>query len=109
MRPEDVPGEWRERVGTVTHETANCVRVKPEDERDKQVVGVPEGLERLLADSVVCSRVHQKHAEKHDMAGDTARLSVMDLQGENRSDLCYLDVEEARRRMSACLRDGSRV
>lgn len=67
------------------------------------MVGVPEGLERLLTNSVVRSCVHEKHAEQHDVAGDTARLSVVDLQGEDRSDLRYLDVEEAGRQMSVCL------
>lgn len=104
MSPEDVTGERRETVGRVTHETTDCVRVQSEQERDEQVVGVPEGLERLLANSVVRSRVHEKHAEKHDVASDTARLSVVDLQGENRSDLRNLNVEEAGRQMSACSR-----
>ena len=109
MSPEDVSGEWREPVGRVTHETADRVRIQSKDERDKQMVGVPEGLKRLLANSVMRSRVHEKHAEKHDVAGDTARLGIVDLQGENRSDLCDFDVEEARRHMSVCLQSDVRV
>ena len=73
------------------------------------MVGVPEGLERLLANPVVCGRVHEEHAEKHDVASDTARLRVVDLQGENRSDLRDLDVDEAGRQMSACSRSCVRA
>lgn len=95
MRPEWLASEWRDRIGRITDKTADCVGVHAQQERDKQVVGVPESLERLLADPVMSSRVHHKHAEKHDMTGDTTGLGVMNLNGQFRSYLCSLDVEEA--------------
>jgi hypothetical protein len=59
------------------------------------MVGVPEGLERLLSDAVVSRGVHKQHAEKHDMAGEAARLSVVDLNRRHRTNLSSLDIEEA--------------
>ena len=59
------------------------------------MVSVPEGLERLLADAVVGGGVHQEHAEQHDVAGDTTRLGVVDLDGSDRADLTLLNIVEA--------------
>lgn len=56
--PEDLSGERRECVGRVTDEAADSVGVHAQQERDEQVVSVPERLERLLSNSVVGSRVH---------------------------------------------------
>lgn len=59
------------------------------------MVGIPERLEGLLPNLVMCSRIHQKHAEKHHMAGDATRLLVVDLNSRFPTDLRPLDVEEA--------------
>lgn len=56
--PEDLTGERRESVGRVTDEAAHSMSVHAQQERDEQVVSVPERLERLLPNSVVGSRVH---------------------------------------------------
>ena len=58
-------------------------------------MSVPESLERLLTDLRMGSRVHQKHAEKHDMSRDTTSFRVVDLNGCDLSNLRLLDIEEA--------------
>lgn len=93
--PEQLAGEWRESIGCVTDEAANCMRVHAEQEWNEQVVRVPERLERLLADPVVGGRVHQQHAEQHYVTRDTAGLSIVNLEREHRSNLRHLDIEEA--------------
>ena len=62
--------------------------VETDHEEECEVVGIPEGLEALVADLVVCRGIHEDHDEKHEMTSDTARLVVMDLQGDFRPDLC---------------------
>jgi hypothetical protein len=61
--PVLVTGKWRVALGRVADEAADCVGVQGEEERNEQVVDVPERLEGLLPDAVVRSRVHQKHAQ----------------------------------------------
>jgi hypothetical protein len=93
--PVWVASERREAVRGVTHEAADSVRVQAEKERNEEVVGVPESLERLLPDAVMSRCVHQQHAEKHDVAGDATSLRVVNLHGRDRTNLGLLDVEEA--------------
>ena len=62
MRPVLIAGEGGDRVGRVTDEAPDSMRVQAEEEGDKEVVGVPEGLETLLPDAMVSGRVHQQHA-----------------------------------------------
>lgn len=69
--------------------------VHSEEERNEQVMCVPESLKRLLTDLCVSSRVHEKHAQEHDMPRDATSFGVVDLNGCNFSDLSLLDVEEA--------------
>jgi hypothetical protein len=71
------------------------VRVHTEQERNEEVMGVPESLKGLLSDPVVCGGVHEQHAEQHDVAGDTASFRVMNLKGNLRTDLALLHVEKA--------------
>lgn len=85
----------RNGVGGVSDEAADGVGVECEEEWDKEMVQVPKCLEGLLPDTVVCRRVHQKHAEEHHMAGDAAGLYVMDLHRRHWPDLGLLDVVEA--------------
>lgn len=68
--------------------------IQPEEERDKEVMRIPERLERLLADLMVSSGIHQKHTQKHDVPSDTTGFSVVDLDGGNGTDLVPLNVEE---------------
>jgi hypothetical protein len=57
MGPEVVGVERRKGWSCVTDEAASCVRVHSEQERDKQMMRVPECLERLLSDPVMGCRV----------------------------------------------------
>lgn len=56
--PEVVVIERREGWRCVSYEAASCVCVHAEQERNKEMVGVPEGFEGLLSDPVVSGRVH---------------------------------------------------
>lgn len=58
VRPERFASERRVWIGRVTDKTPDCVGVHAQEEWDKQVMGVPKGLKRLLADPVVSSCVH---------------------------------------------------
>jgi hypothetical protein len=93
--PELSSGEGREWLNSVTHETSCGMGVHSEEERNEQVMCVPESLKRLLTDLCVSSRVHEKHAQEHDMPRDATSFGVVDLNGCNFSDLSLLDVEEA--------------
>lgn len=64
------------------------MRVEADHEEKGQVVGVPEGLEALSADLVVRSAVHEDHNEQHKVAGNAARLRVVNVQSNLRTDLC---------------------
>jgi len=97
VRPEVLAGKGRDGGSDVADEAAGCVGVEGEEEGDEEMVCVPEGLERLLADVGVRGGVHEKHAEEHDVAGDAAGLGVVDLDGGFRADLGAFDVEEAGR------------
>ncbi len=69
--------------------------VQSEHEWNEQMMGVPERLERLLANLMVRSGVHEKHAKEHDMACDASNFCVMNLDSGDLSDLRSLNVEEA--------------
>lgn len=94
MLPVVVTSEWRETLGGVTDEAADSMSVEGEEEWDEEMVSVPEGLEGLLSNAVMGGRVHQKHAEQHDVAGDTTGLGVVNLKGGNGTNLRLLDVVE---------------
>ena len=58
------------------------------------MMGVPEGLKGLLPDPVMCCRVHEEHAQEHDVAGDASGLGVVYLYGCLGPDLRSFDVEK---------------
>lgn len=62
VSPEVLLVEWRPRRSSVTDETAGSMCVHAEQERNEEVMRVPERLERLLSDAVVGSRVDEQHA-----------------------------------------------
>jgi len=62
MSPEVFFVERRVSRDGVANEAAGRMRVHAEQERNEQVVGVPESLERLLSDPVVGGGVDQQHA-----------------------------------------------
>ena len=95
VRPEVVVIEGGEVGDCVSDEAARRVGVHAEQERDEQVMSVPERFERLLTDPVVGSGVDQKHEQKHEMSSDTTSLGVVDLKRDLGSHLYSLNVEEA--------------
>jgi hypothetical protein len=95
MFPEVGLVEWRERHGGVTHETTGGVSVEAEHKWNEEMVSVPKCLERLLADLSMSGRVHQDHAQEHNVSSNSTSLGIMNLNSGDRSDLSFLDVEEA--------------
>ena len=93
--PVIIPTKGREPFCCIPDEATNRVRVETKEEGDEKMVGVPEGLKRLLPDAVVGGCVHQEHAKQHEMASDTTGLGIVDLHRRHRPDLGFLDVEEA--------------
>lgn len=55
---------------------------------------VPESFEGLLSNLVMSSRVHQKHAEEHNVAGNTTSLRVVNFDSQFWSNLRLLHIEE---------------
>jgi hypothetical protein len=92
--PVLLASKWREGIRSITNEAAGGVGVETQQERDEQMVRVPESLERLLSNAVVSGCVHQQHAEKHNVTSHTTSLSVVDLYGSVGSNLRLLDVEK---------------
>lgn len=64
------------------------MRVKTDHEEECEVMGVPEGLEALVAYLMVSGGVHQEHDEEHEMTGDPTSLFVVNVQGRFFADLC---------------------
>lgn len=84
--------EWEGRsiggIGSVTDEAASSVGIKANHEEESQVVRIPERLETLVANFVMCRGVHKNHDEQHEVARDTTRLSIVDVQCTLWADLC---------------------
>ena len=70
-----------------------CVQRK--EEGHKQMMRIPECLERLLPDLLMSRRVHEHHAQEHHMASDAPCLFVMYLDGSLAADLRPFHIEEA--------------
>lgn len=83
--------EWEHlrvcRIGRVTDETTGCMSVKADHEEESEVVSIPECLEALVANLVVCGSIHEEHDEKHKMPGNTTSLGVMDIESDLRANL----------------------
>lgn len=82
---EGVGERWQ---SSTADEASSGVRVDADHEEERQVVSVPERLETLLANFCVGGTVHEDHNEQHDMASDTARLAVVDVEGVPRTEFC---------------------
>ena len=82
---EDFGEAW---IRGTTDEASGGMGVEANHEEERQVVSIPECLEALLADFCVASTVHQDHDKQHDMASDTGRLTVMDVEGIRRTEFC---------------------
>lgn len=94
MGPEGLAGKRRKGVCGIPNEAVGCVSVHSQQERDEEVMRVPERLERLLAYAVMCRGVHEEHTQQHDMTSDATRLRIVDLHGRFRPNLAPLDIEE---------------
>ena len=57
-------------------------------------MGVPEGFKGLLANLCVGSTVHHDHDEEHDVASNTSRLLVVNIECIGRTQLTALDVDK---------------
>lgn len=75
-------------IGRVTDEATSGMGVEADHEEEREMVSVPEGLEALVSDFVVSGRVHEDHDEEHEVACDTASLSVVNIQRPLRTNLC---------------------
>lgn len=85
-----VKGEAGDVVGvdSVTYEATGRMGVKTDHEKEREMVSVPERLKALCADPVVCGGIHNNHDEEHEVAGDAARLCVMDIEGSLLPNFC---------------------
>jgi hypothetical protein len=95
VRPEIFRVKWRKRLNGVTNKASCGMGVESEQEWNEQMMGVPERLERLLANLMVRSGVHEKHAKEHDMACDASSFCVVNLDSGGFPNLRSLNVEEA--------------
>jgi hypothetical protein len=75
------------RVRRVADETTSRMRIKTDHEKEREMMGIPEGLKTLIAYLVVSSCVHQEHHKQHEMACNAAGLRVMDLKRQLRPNL----------------------
>lgn len=80
------------RVHRVADEATGSMCVHGEHKGNEEMVGVPEGFERLLSDAGVSGGVHQQHAEEHDVSSDTAGLGVVDIKCAKGADLRLFNV-----------------
>ena len=64
------------------------MRVQADHEKERKVMGVPERFETLMANLVMCGRVHEQHDQQHEVTGDASWLCVVNLQGSLLADLC---------------------
>ena len=94
MTPEPFASKRTIRLSAISDEAPGRVRVHGQQERDEEVMRVPKRLIALLSDLGVRRRVHEQHAEQHDVSGDAAGLGIVDLHGGLAADLRALDVEE---------------
>lgn len=77
--------------GRIADKAPDRMGIKTKKKRYEQVVGIPKGFEGLTANPNVGGSIHQEHAEKHDVAGDTPWFFIMDIDSLEGSDLCPLD------------------
>jgi hypothetical protein len=83
MIPKKRSGKRTIRFGCISDKTSCSMRIEGEQEHKCEVMCIPECFEGLLADWGMSSRVHEQHAQQHDMPSDPTRFSVMDLNGSN--------------------------
>lgn len=92
--PERGSGKRGVGVGRITDEAPSGVCVESQEERDEEVMCVPERLVRLLPDLGMGGREHQQHAQEHYVPSDATNLGIVYLYGGFLSDLRPLHIEE---------------
>lgn len=92
--PEVFASKRRHRLDCISNKASSSMAVHGQKKRHKQMMRVPECLVGLLTNLLMRCSVHQKHAEKHDMASYTASLCVVNLNSCLFAKLQSLDVEE---------------
>ena len=85
VSPKLLSGKGRKRQLRVADETTGSMGIHGQQKRNKQMMRVPERLERLLSDLGVRRGVHQQHAQQHDMTGDAPNLRIVNLHRADRS------------------------
>lgn len=85
-----VEGKARDivRVRGITYETSRGVRIQGDHEEKGKMMCVPERLKALVTDLPMSSCVHQDHDKEHEMAGNAARLSVVNLKSCHWPNFC---------------------
>jgi hypothetical protein len=66
-------------VDAVPYEASRCMGVEANHKKEREVVSIPECFERLLADLLGRSRIHEHHDKKHEVPGKATRLCIVDL------------------------------
>jgi hypothetical protein len=86
---------WLEvRFDTIADEAASGMCVDTDHEEERKVMCIPESLETLVANLMVCGGVHEEHDEEHEVTCDTTWLFVVDILCTLLSDLSSLDVNK---------------
>jgi hypothetical protein len=92
MIPKKRPGKRAIGLGCISDKTSRSMRIKGEEEHKCEMMCIPEGFEGLLADWCMSSRVHEQHAQQHDVSSDPTGFRIMNLYGRNRSRTHSFDV-----------------
>ena len=92
--PERLARERRVRIFRIPYEATCSMRVHAQEERDEQMMRVPEGLEGLSSYSMMSRGIHQEHTQEHDVSSDASSLCIVNLNCCFGSNLVALDVEE---------------
>lgn len=71
-----------------TDKASGGVGVETDHEEKGEMMRVPECLEALLADLLMCGTVHDDHDEEHEMTSDSSGLLVVNVEGVSGTDLC---------------------
>jgi hypothetical protein len=64
----------------IADETTSRMRVQTDHEKERKMMGIPEGFKTLIAYLVVGSCVHQEHDKQHEMASNATGLGIVDLK-----------------------------
>jgi hypothetical protein len=75
------------RIRRIADETASCMGIQTNHEKERKMVRIPESFKTLGAYLVVSGGVHQKQDKEHKMPCDATSLCIVDLKCQLRPDL----------------------